>query len=93
MLFCDEAQQAKALRDPVAAAERSQSALRKVHTHKLDDGTEAHSFRTLLTCLSGIVRNVCRLPDSAPDAPTFDVVTIPNAKQQRAYDLLDTIRL
>jgi hypothetical protein len=25
------------------------------------------------------------------DAPTFDVVTTPNAKQQRAYDLLETI--
>jgi hypothetical protein len=37
------------------------------------------------------VRNVCRLPGSGPDAPTFDVVTTPNDKQQRAYGLLETI--
>ena len=75
----------------MAPAKRSDSALRKVHTRTLDDGTEAHSFRTLLNHLSTIVRNVCRLPDSGPDAPTFDVVTTPDAKQQRAFDLLENI--
>ena len=93
LLFCDEDQQAKASRDPVAPAKRSEPALRKVHTRTLDDGTEAHSFRTLLKHLSAIVRNICRLPDSGPDAPTFEVVTTPDAKQQRAYDLLESIRL
>ena len=89
LLFCDEDQQGKATRDPVAPAKRSVPALRKVHTRTLDDGTEAHSFRTLLKQLSAIVRNVCRLPDAGPDAPTFDVVTTPDAKQQRAFDLLE----
>ena len=93
LLFCDEDQQAKASRDPVAPAERSASALRKVDTRTLDDGTEAHSFRTLLQSLSTIVRNVCRLPGSGPNAPTFDVLTTPDAKQQRAYDLLETIQV
>ena len=93
LLFCDEDQQGKASRDPVAPAKRSKSALRKVHARTLDDGTEVHSFRTLLKHLSAIVRNVCRLPDSGPHAPTFGVVTTPNPKQQRAYDLLDNIRL
>src|SRR5881397_337439 len=60
LLFCDEDQQAKQTRDPVAPAKRSKEALRKVHTHTLDDGTEAQSFRTLLESLSTIVRNVCR---------------------------------
>jgi transposase len=91
LLFCDEDQQGKAIRDPVAPAKRSEPALRKVHARTLDDGTQAHSFRTLLKHLSAIVRNVCRLPDSGPDAPTFDVVTIPDAKQQRAFDLLESI--
>jgi transposase len=93
LLFCDEDQEAKAIRDPVAPAERSEEALRKVHSKTLDDGTEAHSFQTLLKNLSGIVRNVCRLPGAGPDAPTFDVVTTPSAKQQRAYHLLGTIQL
>ena len=92
LLFCDEDQQGKASRDPVAPAKRSEPALRKVQTRTLDDGTEVHSFRTLLKHLSAIVRNVCRVPDSGPDAPTFNVVTTPNAKQQRAYDLLDNIQ-
>jgi hypothetical protein len=61
LLFADEDQAAKATRDPVAPAKRSAAALHKVHTHTLEDGTQAHSFRTLLTHLSGIVRNRCRL--------------------------------
>ena len=93
LLFCDEDLQAKATRDPVAPAKRSEAALRKAHFKTLDDGSEVHSFHTLLKLLSGIVRNVCRVPGAAPDAPTFDVVTTPNAKQQRAYDLLGTIEV
>ncbi len=49
------------------------------------------SFQTLLKQLSSIVRNTCRVPGADPDVPTFTVVTTPNAKQQRAYDLLETI--
>jgi len=92
LLFADEDQEAKATRDPVAPATRSQSAEHKAHTHTLSDGTPAHSFRTLLDELSTIVRNVCRTTtaDYAP-APTFTIVTQPNALQQRAFKLLETI--
>ncbi len=93
LLFCDEDQAAKKTRDPVAPAQRSAAALQKVRTKRLDDGSIVHSFRTLLQDLSGIVRNVCRVPGASPDAPTFDVVTIPGAKQQRAYQLLETIEM
>ncbi|MFQ5381862.1 MAG: IS1634 family transposase [Dehalococcoidia bacterium] len=93
LLFCDEDEQAKASRDPVAPAKRSAPALQKVHARTLDDGTEAHSLRTLLEHLSAIVRNVCRLSGSGPDAPTFDIVTTPGAKQQRAFDLLENIHM
>ena len=44
LLFCDEDQPAKATRDPVAPAERSESARRKAHTHTLEDGAQVHSF-------------------------------------------------
>ena len=93
LLFCDEDQQARATRDPVAPAQRSEAALRKVHSRILDDGTQVHSFQTLLKLLSGIVRNICRVPGAGPDAPTFEVVTTPDATQQRAYDLLKTIEV
>ena len=49
LMFADTDQQAKATRDPVA--------LRKVSTRTLDDETPTHSFATLLTELSTIVRN------------------------------------
>jgi transposase len=93
LLFADEDQVAKAARDPVAPAQRSTAALRKVHARTIDDGTRAHSFRTLLTLLSGIVRNTCRLPVASADAPTFQVVTTPTPKQQQALDLLESIHV
>jgi transposase len=93
LLFCDEEQAAKKTRDPVAPAKRSAAALRKVRTKRLDDGSEVHSFHTLLKLLSSIVRNVCRVPGVPPETPTFDVITTPSAKQQRAYQLLQTIEV
>ena len=93
LLFGDEDQHAKATRDAVAPATRSEAALRKVHSKTLDDGSEVQSFHTLLTLLSGIVRNVCRVSGAPPDAPTFDVVTTPSATQQRAFQLLEGIEV
>ncbi len=93
LMFADTDQAAKATRDPVAPAQRSQAAQDKAARHTLDDGTPAHSFSTLLADLAGIVRNTCRTPHAAPDAPTFKVVTTPNATQQRAFKLLEQIRM
>jgi len=59
-------------------------------THTLDDGTPAHSFRTLLEELATIVRNTCRAPGRA-NAATFQIVTTPNPKQRRALELLQAI--
>jgi hypothetical protein len=91
LLFCDEDQEAKKTRDPVAPAKRSEAALQKARSKKLDDETEVHSFQTLLKLLSTIVRNVCRVPGAGPDAPTFHIVTTPDTKQQRAYKLVEAI--
>jgi transposase len=93
LMFADTEQQAKATRDPVAPAKRSKAALAKAARHTLDDGTPAHSFATLMAELATIVRNTCRTPQARPDAPTFEVLTTPNAKQQRAFELLQQIRL
>jgi transposase len=91
LLFCDEDQQAKKTRDPVAPATRSEKALDKVHSRRLDDGSVVHSFRTLLGELTTIVRNTCRAPGTQANAATFDMITRPNAKQARAAELLQSI--
>ena len=91
LLFADEDQEAKNDRDPVAPAVRSDAALAKVHSKVLDDDTEVHSYQTLITLLSQIVRNRCRLPGTDSDAHDFEIVTTPDKKQQRAFELLKTI--
>jgi hypothetical protein len=91
LMFADEDQAAKAKRDPVAPATRSEQAEHKAHTHTLSDGTPAHSFRTLLDELSTIVRNTCRATTDPARASTFTIVTQPTAVQQRAFNLLEMI--
>jgi transposase len=91
LLFADEDQAAKQTRDPVAPAQRSERAQQKAFLQQLEDGSEVHSFRTLLHELSTIVRNVCRRPGAPPEEPTFPVVTTPTPQQQRAYALLEAI--
>jgi transposase len=93
LMFADTEQAAKATRDPVAPAKRSKAALAKAARHRLDDGTPVHSFATLMAELATIVRNTCRTPMAAAQAPTFEVLTTPNANQQRAFELLQQIRL
>lgn len=91
LLFADEDHAAKATRDPVAPATRSQAALTKVARQTLPDGTPAHSLATLLAELATLVRNTCRTPMAGPDAPTFDIVTTPHPTQTRALDLIQQI--
>ena len=93
LMFADTDQLAKATRDPVAPATRSKAAQAKAARHTLDDGTPVHSFSTLMAELATIVRNTCRAPQAGPEAPTFEVLTTPNAKQQRALDLIQKIQL
>ena len=93
LLYADEDQKAKDLRDPVAPAKRSDSAVKKVKAKRLDDGSKAYSFRSLLGHLGAIVRATCRCPDKKDASATFTMTTRPNPKQQRAFDLLRTIRV
>ena len=91
LLFADEDQAAKATRDPVAPAERSDAALEKVHTHLAADGTPVHSLRTLIAELASLVRNTCRTPGATDQPHTFDILTTPTPLQRHAFDLLETI--
>jgi transposase len=93
LMFADTDQQAKATRDPVAPAQRSDAALAKVQHRTLDDGTPVHSFATLIAELAAVVRNTCHTPRADTTAPTFAVITTPNKIQQRALDLLQQIRM
>jgi transposase len=93
LLFADEDQSAKAVRDPVAPAQRSHRARQKVQSQRLDDGTEVHSFQTLLHSLSTVVRNTCRRPAAPAIEPAFILDTQPNRHQQRAYELLKSIQV
>ena len=93
LMFADTDQAAKATRDPVAPARRSAAAQAKAASHTLDDDTRAHSFSTLMAELATIVRNTCRTRSAAADAPTFELVTTPNAKQRQALELLQQIKL
>jgi hypothetical protein len=71
LLFADEDQAAKQTRDPVVPATRSNAAKAKAATHRLDDGSPAHSLATLLAELSTIVRNSCRAPGTTQNPATF----------------------
>ena len=92
-MFADAEQAAKATRDPVAPAKRSESAQDKAASHTLPDGQAVHSFATLLAELATIVSNTCRTPHAAPDSPTFNVLTTATAHHRHALALIDEINL
>jgi hypothetical protein len=91
LLFTDEDQAAKAMRDPVAPAKRSRPALEKVHSHLTEEGTPTHSLRTLIAELATLVRNTCRTPGDLEHPATFDLLTTPTDLQRRAFALVDQI--
>ena len=92
LMFADEDQAAKLVRDPVAPATRSDAAMKKALSLTLEDGSPVHSFQTLMAQLQTIVRNTCRTPGGAADAPTFEIITTPNHTQKRALDLINQIK-
>ena len=93
LMFTDEDQAAKQVRDPVAPAKRSEAAMKKAQSHTLEDGSPTHSFQTLMALLQTVVRNTCRSKSDSENAPTFQITTTPNEKQKRAFMLLDQIEM
>jgi len=91
LLFADEEQEAKETRDPVAPAQRSDKALKKVRSRKLEDGSEVHSFRSLLHLMSTITRDTCCRPDDDDCSSTFTLDTTPDEKQSQVLELLKQI--
>ncbi len=93
LLFADEDSQAKLTRDPVAPAQRSAGAMKKVRSRTLEDAAPVHSLQTLLAQLQTIVRNTCGAPHGAVDAPSFEITTTPSEAQKRALELVGKIKL
>lgn len=93
LLFADEDQAAKATRDPVAPAQRSKAAKAKVASRETSHGTPVHSFRTLLSSLSTVVRNTCRRQGAPATEPTFEMNTTPTDEQRKALELIQGIQV
>ena len=64
-----------------------------VERHMREAWAPLHSFSTLMADLATIARNTCRTPSAGAEAPTFDIVTTPYAKQQHALGLIQRIRV
>ena len=88
LLFDDEDLEAeRARRDPVLAAQPSDSAKRKKRKRLTEDGLPLQSLETLMAHLGTRARHQCRLP-SEPDAPCVQRLTEPTPLQQRAFELI-----
>ncbi len=88
LLFDDEELETeRARRDPVLAAQPSESAKRKKRKRLTEDGLPLHSLETLMTAMGTRARHQCRLP-SEPDAPCVQRVTEPTPLQRRALELV-----
>jgi len=94
LTFADEEQALKETRDPVAPAKKSEGAKKKASSKKNIAGTLVHSFKSLLADLSTIVRNVCQAPSTTEvNQATFPMTTTPSANQQKALELIKSIKL
>ena len=51
-----------------------------------------YCFRTLVEQLESITVNVCRAKGASEDSVSFELTSLANDKQQKALDLLKTIR-
>jgi Transposase DDE domain len=76
--------------DPVAPAQRSPAAQAKASRQQLDDGTTAHSLRTLLDHLATLTRNQLHVTDPGAAQPaTVELLATPTPLQRRAFALIN----
>ena len=88
LLFEDEdLPAARARRDPVLAAQPSDSVQHKKAVHRTADDLPVHSFRTLLAELATRSRHTCLTAGASPEH-TFSKLTAPTPLQREAYRLL-----
>lgn len=89
ILFQDHDKPAAAAKrtNPVAPAQRSNTALAKAAGKHTNDGTPVHSFTTLLADLATICANTIQ---PAHHIPAFTKITNPTPPQRQTFELLDT---
>jgi transposase len=87
IMFVDNDKPAAAAKraNPVAAAQRSDTALAKAARKRTIDNTPVHSFTSLLADLATICANHIQPAD---DMPAFTMTTTPTPLQRRAFELL-----
>ena len=96
LLFTDEDEKWRKMRDPVATAQPSKSAKAKKSSgtkHSDEDKRSFHSFRTLLSSLSTIVQNTCKVIHEKSKNLTFETVTKPDKTQHKALELIEKIEM
>src|SRR6478672_6140211 len=88
ILFVDNDKPAAATKraNPVAAAQRSDTALKKAARKRTAEDTPVHSFTSLLADLATLCANHIQPAD---DMPAFTMTTTPTPLQRRAFELLD----
>ena len=86
ILFVDNDKPAAAAKraNPVAAAQRSDAALKKAARKRTTDNTPVHSFTSLLADLATLCANQIQPND---DMPAFTMTTCPTPLQRRAFEL------
>ena len=93
LLFDDETlEEARATRDPVAAAKPTPCAQYKKARRRTDDGLALHSLETLIAELATRCRNTCRV-QSDPTAPAFSLLTEPTETQRRVAQLIEMFQV
>jgi transposase len=87
ILFVDNDKPAAAAKraNPVAAAQRSDTALTKASRKRTEDDYPVHSFTSLIADLGTICANHIQPAD---DMPAFTMITTPTPVQRRAFELL-----
>ncbi|SRR5208283_3803842 len=87
ILFQDNDKPAAAAKrtNPVAAAQRSRTALAKAARKHTVDNTPVHSFTSLLADLATICANQIQPTDHMP---AFTMLTTPTPLQRQAFELL-----
>ena len=88
ILFLDNDKPAAAAKraNPVAAAQRSDTALKKAARKRTAENTPVHSFTSLLADLATLCANHIQPAD---DMPAFSMTTTPTPLQRWAFELLD----
>jgi hypothetical protein len=90
LLFEDEERrEERQRRDPILAAEPSDSAEAKKHSHKTAKGLPVHSFQTLLAELASRARVTYEFKSGAAKL-TFQQTPEPTPLQAQAYELIRT---